>query len=227
MITQVKVAAFKNLYCNENSIISGLLRNSLPKFFIEPILDVGSGLGDIAALAFPDKEVIHLDILDYSDYPLPDAHRRMIGDFFDFVPAVPLRIRTMLFCHVLQFLDEDLERLNDKVRKTSPSYVITVTNCNDSYMKKILTWVEANFKVANPEVELNDFPEGYILDCEIPFAATLQCEDHSMLADQVIYLMDASPSATERDHLEERLRQDLFAPMIHINQTIKVYRKYE
>jgi hypothetical protein len=54
---------------------------------------------------FPDKLVIHLDVLDYSHHDLPGAHRRITKDFFDFSAADCRKIGTILFCHVLQFLD--------------------------------------------------------------------------------------------------------------------------
>lgn len=225
MITQAGVTEFKSLYCDENPLIASLLNSHFSGFFIEPILDVGSGLGDITASAFPDKNVIHLDILDYSDQALPDAHSRTVEDFFGFVPPARLHIGTIFFCHVLQFIDDDLDRLNERVRDLSPSYIVTVTNCNDGYMKDLLSWVETNFAAANPEVELAGFPRGYGLDTQLQFAGTVRCGSHSILADQVIYLMDASPSASERDRLEERLAHDLFSPHLEIKQTIKVYRK--
>jgi hypothetical protein len=227
MITQSEVSEFKTLYCNENRIISELLKNRLSQFFIEPILDVGSGFGDITAAAFSNLTVIHLDILDYSDHRLPSAHKRITRDFFDFSAADSGQIGTLLMCHVLQFLDEDRAQLDQKICLLSPMYIVTVTNCNDAYMQKLLTWVMTNFEFTNPEVELAGFPEGYILDEEVQFAATVRCKDYSMLTDQVIYLMDALPSASERDQLEDRLRQDLLAPTLEIHQSIKVYEKYE
>lgn len=227
MITQSAVSEFKRLYCDENRIITRLLKNRLGNAFIEPILDVGSGLGDITASAFPDKRVIHLDILDYSAHSLPDSHSWAKGDFFDFIPAGSVNVGTMLFCHVLQFLDDDLDRLNAKVRTVSPAYIVTVTNCNDEYMKELLSWVEINFAAPNPEVDLPGFPAGYALDGEIPFVGIVRCEDYAKLANQVIYLMDALPSTTERKLLEERLKKDLSTPTLRINQTIKVYKKHE
>lgn len=227
MITQSGVVEFKTVYCDENCIIAGLLRENLSEFFIEPILDVGSGTGEITASAFPDRNVIHVDILDYSDHPLPVSHSRIKSDFFQLTPAETAGAGTVLFCHVLQFLDDDVDRLNEAVRRLSPAFVVTVTNRNDEFMGNLLSWVKANFSAMNPEVEVPGFPDGYALDCEVALVGAVRCPDYSTLAEQVVYLTDSLPSLHERVRLEEHLKQKLPAPALNINQTIKVYRKHE
>lgn len=224
MITQFEVSEFKTSYCDENGIIAGLLKDALSEYFVEPILDVGSGMGDITALAFPRKRVIHLDVLDYAEHPLPPLHNRILGDFYDFTPsgAVP---GTILFCHVLQFLDADPALLSRKLLSLAPLYAVTVTNNNDGFMAELLAWVRSNFREANPEVEVPNFPQRYTGQLEVPFVGTLQCDDYGVLADQIIYLMDATPSAAERARLENYLARELPSPVLPINQKIKVFQK--
>jgi hypothetical protein len=87
-VTKTEVNDFKNKWCNENLIISGIIKNELADYFIEPVLDVGAGLGDIAYNALPVKEVICIDINEISeeDFPLAPKHKRIKIDFFDYNP---------------------------------------------------------------------------------------------------------------------------------------------
>src|SRR5262249_4964604 len=118
MISQKDVVEFKQEFCDENAIIAGIIRAQLRDWAEEPILDVGCGLGDIAHRAFPDKKVLLLDRLDFSFAPV--CHKRIQIDFFDYHPAPDAHANTLLFSHVQQFIDDDIDRLLAKVVELNP-----------------------------------------------------------------------------------------------------------
>lgn len=222
-ISQESIHDFKTSYCNENQIIAQILRSQIAGYCLEPILDVGSGMGDITATAFPDKWVIHLDTLDFSRVPLPRAHTRIKSDFFAYIPDA--KVKTLLLSHVLQYLDEDIERLNVMLNKISPEVLITVTNTNDDFLGDLFGWFETHAPEANPEVVIPGFPKGYAEAVVVPFVADLQCPDFRILALQVCYLFEVDPSEKCIRSLSEFLKQQLKTPVFKIHQRVMVYKK--
>ena len=223
-ISDQDVLQFKNQYSDENMIIAGIIKQRLYDKFDEIILDVGAGTGDIAAIALGSKRVVQIDILDYTEYFSSDIHSRLVIDFFDYIP-IGQKIGTLFLSHVLQFIDQDVLKLNRKVQELSPKKVITVTNTNDDLMGELLEWIKQNFRSANPESDLPGFPANYKLDDEVGFYGHVRCQDFHLLSEQVGYLMDADPSVVEREALERFLREKLSVPAFTINQKIKVYTR--
>lgn len=223
LISEQSVNEFKTSYCNENTIIPVLLRDKLQQYFISPILDVGSGLGEISALALPDKEVIHLDTIDFSQHQIPKTHSRVVGDFFSFIPQT--KVQSILMSHVLQYLDEDLVKLNAKLNEISPKYLITVTNTNQDFLGELIEWFEAKFPGANPERLLNDFPEGFSQIDRVSFTANLECPTYDILAKQVFYLFEIENTAANNLLLTGFLKDNLQKPGFTIDQHVTVYQK--
>lgn len=219
MITAEQVAAFKTRYCDENERIAELLRTRFAHRLADPLVDVGAGLGDISRVAFPDREVVLVDVLDYSAAPAAPNHRRVISDFFDLEATVG----TLLLCHVLQFLDNDPARLAAKVIELAPAYVVTVTNDNDGVMGEIVAWALANLERANPEVRIPGFPLGYSVIDEAPFSATLACPDFATLTEQVSYLLDVDRFSSPGIDLDAFLRDHLERPVVAIHQRITLH----
>lgn len=224
-ISQADVLQFKQKYSDENSIVADIIQHRLYEHFQETIVDVGAGTGDITSLALASKQVVQIDLLDYSEKPRSQLHYRLVSDFFDYVPEPFEEIGTLFLSHVLQFLDRDLVALNDKVQALSPKKIITVTNNNDAFMGELLAWVKENFASANPEIDLSDFPYAYRLTDEVPFKGRVACTDYRLLGKQVHYLMDCEPSISEGEALENFLREKLPHPTFSINQKIKVYTR--
>ena len=215
------VIAFK-VYCPEESLIAEVLRCRLAHHFEPPILDVGSGTGRISSLAFPGRKVIHIDVLDYSEHPLPAGHERHVADFFDFRPPVP--VKTLLLAHVLQYIDDDEARLNERIAELAPDKVAVVTNRNDREMGRIVDWVRGNLAAANPELHLTGVPpHPYRLLERSGFTARLECPDFRTLTAQVLYLVDAEAGPRSRADLDGYLRQLLPAPSFDINQRIEIH----
>lgn len=215
---------FKTRACNENPIIASFLKTEAQDYLVPPILDTGAGLGDIAFNAFPEKKAICLDLNPVPEgYPLSENHRRIQMDFFDYFPSEP--IHTLLLSHVLQFIDDDPERLNRKIKAINPRYVILVINSNTGMMGKLVQWALDNLEDPNPEVRLAEFPAGYTLVKQIPFEATISCEDFENLAQQVGYLMVADIHehlGTLVKYLKSELNNK---PVFSFGQTIEIYEQ--
>ena len=212
---------FKEQYCDEEQIIARLLQQRLADHFEEPILDVGSGAGNITATAFPNREVIHIDLLNFSDHALPPRHRRYNAGFFEFMPDFD--VNTLLFSHVLQYIDDDVELLNEQINRFTPGKVVFVVNDNDDMKGKIVDWAKENLASANPEVAIPGVPASYSLVEQEKFKAQVKCPDFATLARAVVYLVDAETSAEEDRRVENFLSAELDEPSFTINQTIQVY----
>lgn len=225
-ITKREVFSFKEKYCNENELVVDLIKNSLESFFIEPIIDVGAGIGDISYQALYQKRVTLLDLNTVSDqeHPCSQSHERVSGDFFDFVATD--QIGTLFISHALQFLDEDIQKLTTKIQELNPQVIILILNRNDDFMGGLITWTEEQFEYSNPEVIIDDFPSDYQLIKEVPFQSLLTCPDYKILAEQVSYLMLIDLMNSDKDEaLQHFLKTKLIAPEFTINQTIKIYSK--
>lgn len=223
MITSKQVSDFKESYCNENKIIPKLLKDNFETIVEDPILDVGSGLGEISSFAFENKKVIHLDVEDYSKYPIPANHERILGDFFEYKPEI--QIQTLLLSHVLQFIDGDIEKLNGKIEEINPKFIIVVRNTNNDFMGQIMEWFNAQNITSNPERIIPDFPRGYKEDKKIEFVAELKCPSFEILAEQVSYLWDVKLSEGQKETLLVFLKEGLSKPKFQIHQEIVLYIK--
>lgn len=223
-ITKKEVFDFKENYCDENEIIIELLRGNLNKYLKSTILDVGSGIGDIAFKALGNKRVIMIDVNDISkrDYPCRSDHVRLKCDFFKYKRKE--RITTLLVSHTLQFIDNDVDLLNNKVNEISPDTIVLIVNENTDFLGVLIDWSERNCDNPNPERKLIDFPKNYSLDIEVPFRATLRCPTFEILAEQVSYLMLIDIAGKEAS-LISFLQAHLTRPEFFIHQSIEIYKK--
>lgn len=223
-VAKKEVFDFKEQYCNENEIIIQIIIKELLQYFRPPILDVGSGIGDIAFKALRNKKTILIDVnaISKHDYPCRPEHIRKKADFLDFHSKD--KINTIFISHTLQFIDDDVEELNSKVAELNPENVITVLNSNNDFMGELIEWTNDNYSVSNPEVRLKDFPTGYNLIKTVPFKAEIKCNDFRTLAKQVSYLMLIDIEKKEQE-LISFLKKRLSEPKFIFNQTIEVHHK--
>jgi hypothetical protein len=223
-VTENDVAFFKESMCNENTIIIDIIKNKFQEFFIPPILDVGYGIGDLAYFSLKNKEVIGIDIneINIEKYPLRNNHKRVKSDFFEYNPAK--KINTLFISHTLQFIHNDIKKLNNKVAQINPKNVILVANRNDDFLGKVIKWVFENFENSSPELRLERFPVDYKLIKEVPFIANLKCENFKLLAEQISYLMLIDINKREQE-VEVFLKQNLKKPEFTINQDILIYER--
>ena len=223
MITSKQVSDFKESFCNENKIIPKLLKDNFGLLVEDPILDVGSGLGDISSFAFENKEVIHLDVEDYSNYETPQKHTRVVKDFFEYKSKN--QIDTLLLSHVLQFIDGDIERLGEKIKEINPKHIIVVRNMNDDFMGKLMGWFDEQNIQSNPEKIITDFPVDYVGIKKVPFVAELKCPNYEVLSEQVSYLWDVKLEGKQKAALKDFLKSNLPQPSFQINQEVILYKK--
>ena len=221
MITSKQVADFKESFCDENKIIPNLLKDNFKGLIKYPILDIGSGLGDISSFAFSDKEVIHLDTEDYSFYKIPENHKRVISDFFTYQPDI--KIKTLLLSHILQFIDDDIEKLNQKIKSINPNFILIARNTNDDFMATLMNWFDKQKIISNQEKIIANFPAGYIESKKSNFVANLICPDYKTLTEQISYLWDVKLSDEQGKSLEDFLKQNLSTPAFQIHQGIILY----
>ncbi len=224
-VTKTEVSDFKNKWCDENQIISGIISNGIADCFQEPILDVGAGLGDIAFNSLHDKRVICIDVnkIGNDDYPLSKNHERQHIDFFDYIPEE--NINSVFISHTLQFLDEDIELLQRKINEIAPESIVLVLNKNNDILGDLIEWSEENFANPNPEVNIPNFPDGYEIREVVDFKATLKCESYNDLATQISYLMLIDFDENIKSNLVEYLKLILDSPGFEFNQQIKIYSK--
>jgi ubiquinone/menaquinone biosynthesis C-methylase UbiE len=223
-VANKKVFDFKEQHCNENEIIVEIIKKELLQYFKAPILDVGSGIGDIAYKALKDKKTILIDVnaISKHDYPCRPEHIRKKADFLDYHSKD--KINTIFISHTLQFIDDDIVELNEKIKELNPEFVITVLNSNNDFMGELIEWTEENYKNSNPEVRLQNFPISYNLIKTIPFKAEIKCKDFRTLAKQVSYLMLIDLKEHEAE-LISFLKGALKTPNFIFNQSIDVHHK--
>lgn len=216
---------FKKSLCDENKLIADALRSQCQRWLQAPILDVGAGLGDIAASAFPEKSAV---LLDLNQIEIRSSHHMAVrGDFFDYVADQSRRPRTVLFCHVLQYIDDDWGRLRSKISGLDPENVIAVTNDNDEEFGALVSWALSHVPGINPEqsvVQLDS--KQYKLAQTIPIKATIRCPDFATLANHlVVGLLDAAPTPATVGAIVVQLEKLLRVPTLTINETIYCYEK--
>lgn len=225
-ISTQDVKDFKITYCDENSIIKNILTKEFIHYFEEPILDVGSGTADILSEVIPQKDVTHLDVLDFSDIKVPPTHKRITGDIFDTELIEYLSpIKTLFMSHVQQFIDSDIERLEKIITKINARQILLVEDVNDDFLGEIAQFSLKNFADANPEIKIKEFPYGYKKIKSVPFKATLTCPTFTELAKQCLYLMDTGHSKENLAIMSSFLEEHLPSPRFTINQEVVLYSR--
>lgn len=217
------VKEFKEVFSNENQIIKDLLRKNYLDILRGKILDVGGGTADILSEVVPEENVTHLDILDFSSSPVPDKHARIQGDFLEINDIGTFDV--LFMSHVHQFIDDDIEKLNEAISRMDAENIIIVEDTNDDFLGEIMRFSLSHFERANPEVKIDNFPSGYIRTKSVPFTTSVRCPDFYSLAKQCLYLMDLSDSEENIQKMKPFLESNLSESAFTINQEINLYKK--
>lgn len=222
MLSQNQLTDFKTNICDENKIISSILVADFAKYFIEPILDVGSSSGDILLSAFPNKNVIHLD-RDVIDRPAvaPASHTFVQGDFFGHQGEVG----TLFLGHVLQYIDDDLTKLIDTVINLAPQFIVTVTNKNDDLLGKIISVLDDKDVRHNAEQDISYFSDGFILEKETPFTATMRTDSIDSLVKYLSGVILDANKPEVKEEVKNVLDANLTTSTMTINETIRVFKR--
>ena len=225
-ITSNDVKDFKEVFCNENGLIREIVKKDFLDILKGKILDVGGGTGDILSDVVPGEEVIHLDVLDFSQTSIPEKHTRIQGDFLDLDTINKLKPLDVLFMsHVHQFIDGDIEKLNKAIENAQAKNIILVEDMNDDFLGEIMRFSLSNFENANPEVKIGGFPQGYQKTKSVAFTALLKCGDFRTLARQCLYLMDVVVSEENIETMQDFIESKLPEPQFTINQEVNLYQK--
>lgn len=220
-VTEGQVRNFKGM-SKENVLISGILREMTSKESFESILDIGAGCGDVALAGFADIQATLIDRLAYENEPLAQRHVRVHCDLFDW-DHFERRHKTLLFCHSLQFFNNQLPELKAFIEAQSPEIIITVTNDNTLEFGEFVNWALEHIIDANPEYSTYSiFNElGFKQVQSIPFSVTL----NRKLAESLAYLIDLDSSAIPK--IQKYLDGKQIGSSIELNQSVKVYKKEE
>ncbi|HYI63605.1 MAG TPA: methyltransferase domain-containing protein [Allosphingosinicella sp.] len=220
------VAAYKAM-SDENRRVSEILVSNFADMVSGPIVDVGCGLGDIAAGAWADRDVLLIDILDYPDNRDADRHKRLQADFFDEEWSRDRSFATILLAHVLQYVDSPLDKLHARLTDLHPQTLITVTEVYDRQFSEIVEWAAHELVSINPEYPGYPFP-GFDLIRETEFEGNLTAESFPMLASLFAeVVLDRRLRPQDRANFSEFLTSRLDTPSISLRQVVRGYRYVE
>ncbi len=221
------MADFKHNLSDENQIVAEILSRLSTKYNLQTVLDVGCGVWDIAMHALPDHRVIHLDIHDYSNFPILPNHIRTIWDFLQFTPSE--RVTTLFMCHVMQYIDDKLDQVQDKIDEIKPEYFLLTLDKNNDFLGELARWSLEYIPHANPELSYPWFPEWYEQIEAIDYVGNVSADDREGLLKNIMcVLIDVNYDNLNEDekiNLIEFAKSKLSDPKFTINQTFFVYKK--
>ena len=221
-ITSDHINAFKGTTDEEERIIKQLSSPNLRHLVSHPLVDVGCGSGKIAAGAYPRNDVILLDRMSYSGQNPPN-HNRVQTDFYDPQWSAAFNIGTLSFCHVLQYIDEDMRRLQQRIADLAPKTIIAITNECDGFYSELINWASTNLQPVNPELPHYDF-SGYSPVYSSRFDSSVSAKTMDELAVNVVAaLLDRRLSADEKNKTIHFLDKQLGTPQFNIPQILRVY----
>lgn len=211
---------------DEESKISNALANFLDKISY-PLLDVGSWSWKISSNAFWDKEIIHLDTIEFfdEDFKIFKNHKRIVWDFFDFKSQY--EIKTILFCHSLQYLDDEwIWKVNNKIEDINPEYVLLVINKNDGILWELLNFFDKNKWSHNWEIHFSEFPwKKFSQIDKIWLTGDFLCKDINEVTNTMCrLLLDSTISDQQELLINSFLKDNWIEKTFQINQEIILYQ---
>jgi hypothetical protein len=216
------VTAYKAV-SDENRRVSEILVREFRDLVGATVVDVGCGLGDIAACAWPDRDVLLVDVLPYPQNQDAPRHLRVQADFFDEEWSHGRTFSTALLAHVLQYIDESPEALYRRLVQLEPKSIITVTDVYDRQFSEIVEWAVDRLSPINPEGSEYRFP-GYTLCRERQFDGILSADSFSKLATLLAEIvLDRRLQLTEQEAFAAFLASRLASPSIRLRQAVRGY----
>ncbi len=192
-----------------------------------PMLDIGSWSWKISSIAFWDKHIIHIDPLQFSDndFKLPDNHTRILGDFFNYKNND--QIKTLLFCHSLQYIDyKGIETVVKKIKEINPEYVLLVINKNDWIVGESLRFFKENQRHENGERHFTEFPgKTFSLIDSSEVTGTFFCKDKKEATNTICrLLLDTMISNEQEEKMIRFLEEKTIQWSFDVNQDILLYK---
>ncbi len=184
-------------------------------------------MGDISGLAWPDLDVTLLDSRDFGDFPSSNNHQRILGDFFSEGSLLGRHYQTLLFIHVLQYLDDDLARLSQRVSELHPSNIIVVINdADDPFMCDLLRFARENIDKINPERDSYQF-ENFIERKRVAFVSEVSASNFCELASNFFAIvLDRNLNETECAAVAGWLRNRLpDGPFVKMRQSVVLFQR--
>ncbi len=223
---QATFREFKSALCNENKIISSILSNHFKKYIVGPVIDIGSGVGDIANNAFPDTKAYLIDRNEEIVPNLSKNHKWIVGDFLRMgLGQIPFD-GTVLLSHVIQYLDSDLEQLKRQINKIRPINIIEVRNDNTGLFWGLITELKKIVPNHNCEVKVDFAPPEMSLVDRKKFTAKLTCRTFHELAYVIVrFIMDATVSARIIARASNVLDDALERPELDIPESVWVHSR--
>lgn len=215
---------FKTKWTNENLLIAQAILKLFPREDCHFVLDVGAGLGDIASIVYPDKKAVLLDILPY-EMSVHPRHQRVCQSFFDYASDRLPPQSLLLFSHSLQYLDDDLPRLLQKIEQMDPQYIVDVLDENTPFQQKAVNWLTAQNVAVNAERDIPGFPgRQYTLLQSQRLQAEIKCETFEGLARQLgCMIYDAALSPQVILDFAKWLQTELCEPCIQMPQIVRLF----
>jgi hypothetical protein len=213
------LAAFRR-DCDEMNLIVQLLQQRFHSALVGPILDVGAGSGEVAALAFPNETAMLLDHESYAPSANPN-HTRITRDFssLDFGSLKP---KTIFFCHSSNyFLRDDAETTSERLVRSGVKTVLLVSNEPEGIMKEIVDRLRSSgMKIPEP---FHIAIPGLTLKKRECFGARLATPDFKTMATHLVRIIFDLEDIRVESLVEEQLRSRLDGPDICIPEAIYWY----
>lgn len=193
-----------------------------------PLLDIWSWSWKISSNAFWDNKVIHIDPLEFSneDFQLPEGHERIVWNFFEF-NNTKQQIKTLLFCHSLQYLDDNgIESVINKIKEINPEFVLLVINNNDWILWEILSFFKTNNRKENWEKHFKEFPwNNFSLLKEEGITGNFYCKNIKEVTHTICrLLLDTTISKEQEKKTHILLRNQWINNEFEVKQKVILYK---
>lgn len=213
------LAAFRR-DCNEMVLIASLLREKFKDALLAPILDVGAGSGELAALAFPDLPATLIDREPY-EQPINPKHIRETRDFAG-LDLAKLNPGTIMFCHsAYYFLHGDPESAGARLLDSGAKAVLVVSNEPEGALRYVADCLRSSgVSFQNPfHVEL----PRWSLKSKEPFVARLASADFKIMAKHLVRIVFDLQDSSVESLVEQQLRSRHDHPEMHLSEAVYCY----
>ncbi len=197
------------------------------------VIDIWWWDGTISRMAFgyhPDIKVQVIDILPFSLENLPWNITHRIADIFSLNAEniTPVQeTTTLLFSHVLQYIDTDQQKLLNKVHQLHPDNVILVINQNNDIMKDALQFFAQKKRDENAEQAIKWFPGQDYQQVDYKEFNGIFYKSENMTTAMILatLLFDSSLTIEQLEQLDQFLDSKWCSNQFSVNQQVILYQR--